>query len=623
MKKICIELKREDLKSEYINTEWVDFTSKIIYLYENLFDNNKEMLIKYFSDKTSMQKYNSRKKTIENWLEGKTKKPNSFHIENFKINEYTLNSEPLFYVTDFQKGSLTAFKKRIDLYLSQKQNFDVPNQMKYIYFFNAMEKKLSYFEINYTNPENNAIIQLTSPIYTPSANYYGILETHNSMIYISVKSNFDRLNYIFKNNVEYYKKELKVFGVAQSVDAPTREPKMNLALLTSSKLTTEEERKFAHKLNFSNLIIADDFETSSVLELNYFLENFSDKIYELNKDITHYGINEIFSKDMYYDIILQEYHSYIKLLEKSLYHDDYPINHRRQSILFALEEMCEHKVATATILYLINPESINILDSKNSIMEMQLKLVKEGKLTLNYLFIIDDISIISQNTIERINFLEAHGVNVKLSCKSQNIYSRILVVKEKNFALYKRVDEQEHNHVTKNASTIQALNYLVDEVSKNAINLETFLKTQYPLNGKWYHYTLNYKIGREVSQRAEIDIKNNYFQAKSPKRTSEGQLLKRVEYTLLLGEHSILKIHNIYLKEDIFRVSIIGEEHKMHNKDVLLYGLMSRNEIQHEKIMYLLKSINKQNEQNFRLQVSNDFDSLLAEFEDEYDELLT
>lgn len=605
-----------------INTDWVDFGDKIVYLYEKLFKGDKKSLIENFSNKISPQKLSSRKKTIENWLSGDTKKPNSFNIKSFKIYEFTLNGEPLFSVRAFQNWSLTTFKEHIDLYLSEKKNFDVPNQMKYIYFFSTTENKISYFEIKYTNPGNNSIIQLTSPLYTTSATYHGILETHNSMTYLSVKSNFDRLNYIFKNNVEYYKKELKVFGVAQSVDAPTREPKAHLALLTSSKLTEEEERRFAHKLNFSNLIIANDFKTSSVLELNYFLENFSDKIYELNKDIQHYDINQVFSKDMYYDIILQEYHSYIKLLEKSLYHDDYPINHRRQSILLALEEMCKHTVATATILYLLDPESITLLDSKNSIMEMQLKLVREGKLNLNYLFAIDDVSLLSQNIIERIQFLESHGINVKLSCNNQNIYARILVVKDKDFALYKRLNEHDDNHVTKNAATIESLNYLVDEVSKHAISLKTFLKEQYPLNGEWYHYTLKYKDKQESYQTAKIEIENNYFKTKTSKKTSKGQLIKKKEYTLLLEEHSILKIHNIFLKEDIFRVSIIGEEHKMHNKDVLLYGLMSRTKLDDGKVMYLLKAILRQDKKKFRLQISNDFDLLLAEFEEEYDWVL-
>jgi len=605
------------MKNGITNTDWVDFSVKIVYLYEKLFNSDKNLLIGQFSDIAS-QKTTSRKKTIENWLKGKTKKPNGFNLKNFKIYEYTLNGKPLLTQRAFQYWNFDRFKNHVDLYLQEEQNVDVPNEMKYIYFFSTTEKRLSYFKINYNNPEERSFIQLTSPIYTSSATYHGKLETHNSMTYISVENSFDRLNYIFKNNVEYYKKELKVFGVSQSVDAPTREPKMNLALLTSSKLTKEEERKFSHKLNFSNLIIADDFETSSVLERNYFLENFSEKIYQLNKDIQNYSKNKSSEKEMYFDIILQEYHSYIKLLEKSLYHDDYPINHRRQSILLALEEMCEHQKATATILYLIDPESVNILDSKNAIMEMQLKLVKEGKLTLNYLFLIDDLSIMSQTVLERIHFLETHGINVKLNCKNQNIYSRILVVKDKDFALYKRVNEHNDNQVTRSASTIESLNYLVDEISKSSITLETFLKEQYPLNGTWYHYILTYRRGEESYKSVKIKIENGYFETKSPRQTSTGQLLKKVKYTLLLGENSLLKIQNIFLKEPIFRVSIIGEERKMPNKDVLLYGLMSRVKLKENEIIPLLKAINRLEEKAFRLRISNDFDSLLAEFEDDH-----
>jgi len=606
------------MKNQTINRDWIEFSAKIVYLYEKLFNGDKNLLIEQFSNISSSKKIYSRKKTIENWLKGQTKKPNGFNLKNFKIYEYTLNGKPLFSERAFQYWSLDSFKEHIDLYLLEEQNFDIPNEMRYIYFFSTTEKRLSYFEIKYNNPENSSMIQLTSPIYTSSATYYGKLETHNSMTYISVENSFDQLNYIFKNNVEYYKKELKIFGVSQSVDAPTREPKMNLALLTSSKLTKEEERKFSHKLNFSNLIIADDFETSSLLERNYFLENFSNKLYQLNKDIQNYSKNKLFEKDMYFDIILQEYHSYIKLLEKSLYHDDYPINHRRQSILLALEEMCEHKKATATILYLIDAESVNILDSKNAIMEMQLKLVKAGKLILNYLFLIDDLSIMSQTVLERIHFLEMHGINVKLNCKNQNIYSRILVVKNKDFALYKRVNEHNDNQVTRSASTIESLNYLVDEISKTSISLETFLKEQYPLNGTWYHYILSYKRGEETYKRVEIEIKNSYFETKSPKKTSTGQLLKKTKYTLLLGETALLKIQNIFLKESIFRVSIIGEERKMPNKDILLYGLMSRVKLKEKEIIPLLKAINRLEEKEFRLRISNDFDSLLAEFEEEH-----
>jgi hypothetical protein len=45
---------------------------------------------------------------------------------------------------------------------------------------------------------------------------------------------------------------------------------------------------------------------------------------------------------------------------------------------------------------------------------------------------------------------------------------------------------------------------------------------------------------------------------------------------------------------------------------------MSRVQLADEEIIYLLKAINKQGEQDYRLKISNDFDSLLAEFEDDH-----
>ncbi len=71
------------MKKENENREWVDFGRKIVYIYEKLFDSDKEKLILYFSDlNLPMRKQINRKKTIENWLEGKTKKPNGFHLSN-------------------------------------------------------------------------------------------------------------------------------------------------------------------------------------------------------------------------------------------------------------------------------------------------------------------------------------------------------------------------------------------------------------------------------------------------------------------------------------------------------------------------------------------------------------
>jgi len=603
------------LKKENKNKEWIDFGKKIVYIYEKLFNSDKEKLILYFSDLSLAHKQKSRKKTIENWLEGKTKKPNGFYLSKFKISEYKINGELLLTITAFKKWSITTFKERVDLYLSEKHTFNIPNEMKYIYFFNTTDKKLAYFQITYPNSENDSIIHLNSPIYTSSMTYKGSITTYNNMTYISVKNEFDFMHYIFKNNVNVYRKKLKVFGVAQCVDAPTREPKSYLALLTSNRLTLEEERKFAHKLNFSNLMIADDFSHGCAIERDYFLENFSEKVYALNRDIKHYNIHQELSKDMYFDIVLKEYRSYIKLLEKSLYHNDYPIDHRRQSILFALEEMCQHKQADATILYLLDAESLNILDSKNSIMEMQLKLVKSKKLTLSYLFIIQDLSIITEQAIEQISYLEEHGIHVSLTTNSHSIYSKILVVKEKDFAIYKRKNDHSDNNVTKNSNTIEALSYEVNALKGRSISLKHFIEKHYLLNGKWYLYSYSSKLDANTFQTVLLEIKSSSFIARFPIKESQGTLLKTKEYTLLLFEHSIVKIHNINLYDKIFRVSIVGKERNMHHRDVLLFGLMSREKLTDEQVTLLLNSIHQKEDEDFRLKISNNFDSTLAYFD--------
>lgn len=602
------------MKNLKAKTEWVDFGNKIVYLYEKIFDSDKEKLILYFSDQTSTQTKSSRKKTIENWLEGKTKKPNGFHLSRFKINEYQHKGVPLLTMASFKTWSLETFKKRIDLYLNEKKSIDIPNKMRYIYFFSTTQKKLSYFEISYPNPDNDTIISLNSPTYTSNITYHGTITIHSSMCYINVNNDFDHMNYIFKNNVEFYTDKINVFGVAQAVDGLTREPKAFLTLLTSKKLSPHEECRLGHKLNYSNLMIADDFSDGCNSERDHFLENFSEKICDLDRDTLHYGIDEQFKNDMYFDIILQEYKSYIRLLKKSLYHNDYPINHKRQSILFALEHMCREQKESATILYLLNEESLNILNAKNSIMSTQLTLVKEGKLSLSYLFIIQDISLITKRVVEQLHYIEANNISIKLSMESKSIYSKILIVEKKNFAIYKRKNEQNDNHVTKNSQRIEQLNYEVKEIEKESISIDKFLKKNYPLDGTWYHYTFNSKLDANSVQEIQFQINNYTFTAEYPRGKRKGSLLQTEEYTLVLLQHSVIRIHNIHLTEKIFYVSIIGKEIGIHHKDVLLFGLFSKSRLNEDQAIYLLNNIHQKGDEPFRVKIANDFDAKLAHF---------
>ena len=596
-------------------TDWIDFGEKIVYIYEKLLDNDIDKLVFYFTDQSHISVRKSRKKTIENWLAGRTKKPNAFYLYKFKINEYRLHNEPLFTINSFEKWSIELFKKRIDSYLSEEDKIvDTPNEMRYIYFFNIRGKKLSYFEISYPKAENSSFIHLNSPIYTRDMQYEGNIITYKNMIYISAKNSFDYLHYIFKNNVSVYRRELKVFGVGQCVDALTHEPKAYMALLTSVKLTAKEEREFIHKMNYSNRLIADDFTMKYHQERAFFLENFSQKIYDLSHDINIYTSQDNFSKDMYYDIILEEYKSYISLLEKALYHNDYAIDHRRESILFALEGLCQESRAEVTIAYLLDSENIKLLEGKNSILETQITLVKEEKLKLSYLFIVHDLSLLSEDVIEKIHYIEASGISVRVTNCTYSNYSKILLVKGKDFAIYKWKNEIDYNRVTRNATIIETLTIDIVFLTKKSVELSLFLQQVYTLNGKWYFYSYSCNQNAQNYESLELEINNRKFSAKGQFSYEEGIVCEYKEYTLLLLEDTIIKVHNITMKYDIFRVSVIGDEQMLHSRDVLMFGLLSRKKLLKEEVLPLLEKIPKEESESFRVRVSNECDAGLACF---------
>ena len=601
------------------NDEWVEFGQKIIYIYEKIFNTDEEQLLHYFTDINMLHKKQSRKKTIKNWLNGNTKKPNGFHLSKFKISDFKLNNELLFPLNAFKFWSLEKFQQRGNLYLQEKMAPHVSQQIRYIYFLNIDEQNLGYFEIGYPNPNNNLAVELTSALYTIDMTYKGHITNYNNISYLSVQNQFDYMNFTFKNSVNVYKKEIKIFGVAQCIDAARGEPKAYMTLLTSDKLSLEEEKKYAHKLNYSNLIIADDFSHNCLQEKDFFLENFTQRIDALGRDISYYDIDKAFSNNMYFDIVLNEYKSYVQLLEKSIYHSSYFINNRRESILLSFKEMCKDKHIEATIAYLLGSESISILDDKNPILETQLQLVAEGRLSLTYLFVIEDCTILDDEMIERIQYIQKNGIKIKISTESRTIYSKILWVKEQHFAMFKMQNQSNDNvDVTQDPLLIEKLSFEIKFLERLSISMEAFLTQYYALNGIWYSYSYNSKNDNNTFQAVKFKIQNNSFTAYFPSHHSQGLISKNDEYTLLLFKHSIIKIQNINLKDKIFRISIIGKEKEMYNRDVLLFGLMSKEALSDEQVHMLLSNLHHKEENHFRLKISNEFDSTLAMFSNEH-----
>ena len=112
----------------------------------------------------------------------------------------------------------------------------------------------------------------------------------------------------------------------------------------------------------------------------------------------------------------------------------------------------------------------------------------------------------------------------------------------------------------------------------------------------------------------KVEINNEKVVATFPSGIYHGVIQKNQDYTLVLFNDTIIKIQNSHLKESIFRIGIIGKELNMINRDIILFGIMSRAELQKEEILFLLKALHKQEEMKFRLRVNDKFDTILGEF---------
>jgi len=590
---------------------WVDFEEKMNLLLEKLFDGEKKRLIEYFSDKKKLTPKDliSRKRTIDMWLNGKTLKANNFDVTKFKIGDLRLNNKALFTNKSFRLGSIETFKKRLDSYLD---NQEVYGHIQYIYFFDTKqsEQKINCFDVSFPQDSRDNSIQLEYA----NMSYSGTIERFNTVTYIYLKSDYDYMNCIFKISANTSKR-LRVFGMANSIDDTTGKAKAFHVLLTSYLLTKDEEEKYAHKLNFSNVMLADEFSNKCVLKENYFMENFTQKIVTLGKDLQHYGIDKSFTKDIYLDTILKEYENYMKFLEKAYKHTKYFISDKRESQLFSMKGICVDKKVEVSISYFLSVENLFLLENKNPIIETQIRLIEEDKLALTYLFVVVDVELLTTKVLEKIEYMQKSGINIKMSNSLEIGYSKLLLIKDTNFALFKFKDlVDDPTHVTRHHKTISKLALAQGLLEKESLSFEAYMEQENPLSGRWHLY--NYGSAMEQNECHEIllDIKNNRVKGNFYAGHKEGVVFKTAKQVLLIFDTITIKISTSSLGESIFRVSIISQDIDIRTADLLVFGIFSKEALKKEEIVPFLDTIHMKEEANYRLKVCDSFPRKLAEF---------
>ena len=590
------------------NADWVDFQKKIEYLKEVMFEGREDILTEYLIDTRSSRPKSGRKKTITNWLEGNISKPKGFEVKKFKLGDLRLDDEPLFTDKSFRLWSLDRFIQRVDSYLNHK---DVQSHLKYIYFFdsNSHIQKVVAFTISFPNPKSKESIQLQYE----NILYTGTIESFNNMTYINVKNKFDYINFIFKISANTTN-SLRAFGKGISVDDSTGRPKAFSALLTSYSLTKEEQDKLTHKLNFSNTMIAEEFSQDCVLKEDYFMENFVQKLDRLGRDINHCSIKKEFSEEIHLYNIFKEYQRYVKFIEKVYWQTKYSINSEQEADLFSMKGVCKEKREEVTIVYFLTLENLFLLDNKNPIIEEQIKHIKEGKLLLHYIFVVVDMRLISDAVIQKIEYMEANGIDVKLTNFSTISYSKLFLIENSHFAMFKVNNVVDSPHVTRHKQTIDKLYLEKNQLDKGAMSLHAFMAKHNPLCGSWYFYSYGSAMDKDDCHEILMEIKNNKIKGYFSSGVHDGTLHKGERQILLIFKNSVIKISLFNLNNTLFQVSTIGQDIYIPQNDLLVFGLFSKEKLKKSDALGLLETLYMKEEADYRLKTSDTSSRKFADF---------
>ena len=428
------------------------------------------------------------------------------------------------------------------------------------------------------------------------------------------------LQFIFENFATVFNQEVRIFGTAQCKDIFTRKPKAYMALLSSSLLTKEEEQQYQHKLNRSNLLMAHPFMRHTTKNRTFLVENFAKKIRALANDIAPYKEEQEF----YTKLALRTFTSYENIAKKLYHNESYFVNNTKSVKISLFNSLAKKdnfdrpQAPQVDMVYTLTPLNIALLEVDSpyfsEIFKEQIHLVEERRLELSYLFVVCEPQLVTHKVLQKLSKL-SKILPLKIVENLHPHYEEIILPQNEKFILYKTYnDEGNYLHITKRTKDRTDIEKEYKRRYNQAISLESYIEQNYPLNGKWYCYSFGSKRDESFYHTLEIEINNSEVVGNFTSGIHHGVVDKHKAFTLLLFNNTLIKLQNSTLNDTIFRVSIIAKEISLHHRDVLLFGLMSREKLKKEDVYKLLNAIHKKEHEDFRLKIDDGFDSFLAEY---------
>jgi len=296
---------------------------------------------------------------------------------------------------------------------------------------------------------------------------------------------------------------------------------------------------------------------------------------------------------------LQSFTAYERISTKMSHDEDYFVPNKKSvkllihnSLALRKEELGKKMTPKVEILYALTPLNILLLEVDNpifsDIIQEQIMLVEEERVELSYLFVVIDKTFIKNNVLQKLKSLSEH-IPLKIVENSRPHYEEIIYPHNEPFMLYQTFnDVGNYVHISKHSNERMDISREYHVLYNDALSLDEYISQLYPLNGKWYGYSFGSTTDNQSYHTIKIEINNNTIIGEFPSGVYRGTIQECKEYTLLLFDHSIIKIQNSIICNTIFHVSIIDKEQNIHHRDVLMFGLMSRKKLKKEDISRLL-----------------------------------
>jgi len=446
------------------HSEWIEFQTKIVYLYEKLFKSNIKDLAEAFSQNSLKGKeLYGREKSMKNWLNGHIKKPNKFDLSLYQIGEYYLDKEALFCKDSFKFWGIERFKHRVDMYLNQTL-IKTPTQLLYIYFFSPDEEKILYHTLRKNSQDDNYFIL---NLHNESKHFY-VSEylKHDDTIYIMCESNFDKRFYIFEEENTIAK--VRLLGTEICKDFVSKKPRSSLVLLSSCKLTKEDEMKCRHKLNQSNLLIAKPFPHKLKLEDEFLYQNFNHKIDKLKFDLS------LISKKSLKQYFVQHLFTQFENINKN--NNTFHISLGDYFIFLAFDWLPKDKKFDIKWVFNLNYSMFWLISEKvtHPILTAHRKLAQMG-FDIEYIIILRDDKKELKKTIYRL--LEFESLGIKISVTYPYISDNQFLLID-DFSMLMNSSNSMETTISLDEKSIKNFKERYQKIKAKAISLEDFIHSK-------------------------------------------------------------------------------------------------------------------------------------------------